>query len=136
VHDRFHSRKYLANISIRLSLRYIVRMLAAKMDTLGMGSFLDSVSKRHPDEFVIMVLDGAPSHRSGEHHAGEAATLCSRVQPRRTLIGQITIVILRRQIFDSLGAAISQAARGLKGMEENPYVHQSIVGWNWILKSL
>jgi len=41
-------------------------MLAAKMDTVIMGSFLGSVSKRHPDEFIIMVIDGAPSHRAGQ----------------------------------------------------------------------
>jgi hypothetical protein len=38
--------------------------------------------------------------------------------------------------FNTFSAVIAQAARGLKRMEENPDVHQSIVGWNWILKSL
>jgi hypothetical protein len=43
-------------------------MLAAKMDTLTMGSFLRQVSLKHPDEFVVMVLDGAPSHRASFLH--------------------------------------------------------------------
>jgi len=40
------------------------------------------------------------------------------------------------RVFDTLGAAIAQAARGLKRMEENPDVLLSIVGGNWILKSI
>jgi len=41
-------------------------MLSAKMDTLNMGAFLRHVSETYPNDFVLMVLDGAPSHRSHE----------------------------------------------------------------------
>ena len=40
------------------------------------------------------------------------------------------------RVFDSLGAAIAQTARGLMRLEEHPDILQSIVGWEWILKSL
>ncbi len=39
-------------------------MVAPKMNTLHMNGFLRHVSSKHPDEFVVMVLDGAPSHRA------------------------------------------------------------------------
>ena len=38
-------------------------MLGSKMDTLTMNVFLRQVSQNCPEEFVVMVLDGAPSHR-------------------------------------------------------------------------
>ncbi len=41
-------------------------MLGGKMDTVSMGAFLRQVSHKHPEEFVMMVVDGAPFHRA-EH---------------------------------------------------------------------
>ncbi len=41
-------------------------MTAEKMNTGNMSRFLDQVSKAHPDQFIVMVVDGASSHRSKE----------------------------------------------------------------------
>jgi hypothetical protein len=49
----------------------LVWMLAAKMDTLHMSVFLEHVSASYPDEFVMVVLDGASSHRSFDLRAPE-----------------------------------------------------------------
>lgn len=35
------------------------------------------------------------------------------------------------QVFDTLGAAIAQAVRGLKQMADNHDSVQSITGWDW-----
>jgi len=35
-------------------------MLGSKMHTLGMGDFLRLVSERHPEEFVVMVIEWVP----------------------------------------------------------------------------
>ena len=37
-------------------------MLCSKMNTEEMGRFLAAVSAAHPDEFMLMVIDGASSH--------------------------------------------------------------------------
>jgi transposase-like protein len=39
-------------------------MIAPKSHTLHMNAFLRHVSEKHSQEFVVMILDGAPSHRS------------------------------------------------------------------------
>jgi hypothetical protein len=115
-------------------------MLAAKMDTLSMGSFFDSVSKRHPDEFLIMLIDGAPLPRSGQLIDPENIVLVKlppyapEFNPVEHLWDELREKYFANRVFDSLGAALAQAARGLKCMEENPDVLQSIVGWNWIIK--
>ncbi len=117
-------------------------MLAAKMDTVTMGSFLGSVSKRHPDEFIIMVVDGAPSHRAGQLIVPENIALVRlppyspELNPVEHLWDELREKDFANRVFDTLGAAIAQAARGLKRMEENPDVLQSIVGWDWILRSI
>lgn len=117
-------------------------MLAAKMDAVTMGSFLGSVSKRHPDEFIIMVVDGAPSHRAGQLIVPENIALVRlppyspELNPVEHLWDELREKDFANRVFDTLGAAIAQAARGLKRMEENPDVLQSIVGWDWILRSI
>lgn len=117
-------------------------MMAAKMDTVTMGSFLSSVSKRHHDEFIIMVVDGAPSHRAGQLIVPENMALVRlppyspELNPVEHLWDELREKDFANRVFDTLGAAIAQAARGLKRMEENPDVLQSIVGWDWILKSI
>ena len=41
-------------------------MTAEKMNTENMSRFLDQVGKAHRDQFIVMVVDGASSHRSKE----------------------------------------------------------------------
>ena len=111
-------------------------MLAAKMDTVTMGSFLGSVSKRHPDEFIIMVVDGAPSHRAGQLIVPENIALVRlppyspELNPVEHLWDELREKDFANRVFDTLGAAIAQVARGLMRLEENPDVLQSIVGWD------
>ena len=40
--------------------------LSEKMNTEQMNGFLHQVSESHPDEFVVMVVDGASSHKGKE----------------------------------------------------------------------
>lgn len=116
-------------------------MLSAKMDTLNMGAFLDHVSNKHPDEFVLMVLDGAPSHRA--HHLRVADNMAlvrlppysPELNPAERLWDELREKDFANRVFDSLGAAIAQAARGLKRLENSPETLQSLTGWDWILSS-
>ena len=39
-------------------------MTAEKMNTENMSRFLDQVRNAHPDDFLIMILDGASSHKA------------------------------------------------------------------------
>jgi DDE superfamily endonuclease len=39
-------------------------MLCGEMNTLRMGEFLGQVSRAHPNDFMVMIVDGASSHRA------------------------------------------------------------------------
>lgn len=39
-------------------------MISEKMNTEHMSAFLAQVSAAHPEDFIVMVLDGASSHKS------------------------------------------------------------------------
>jgi len=64
-----------------------------------------------------MVLDGAPAHvrrimLSKEHSACETSSLLSGLNPVEHLWDEIREKEFANRVFDSLGAAIAQAARG------------------------
>jgi transposase len=50
-------------------------MTAEKMNTDNMTRFLLQVSEAHKDEFIVMVVDGASSHRSKELNVPENISL-------------------------------------------------------------
>lgn len=117
-------------------------MLSSKMDRLSMGSFLRNVSRKHAEEFIIMVVDGAPSHRAGQLTIPDNVALvrlppyAPELNPVEHLWDELREKEFANRVFDTLGAALAQAARGLKRMEDNPAILRSIVGWDWILRSL
>lgn len=116
-------------------------MLASKMDTLNMGAFLEHVSQRHQQEFVLMVLDGAPAHRAQHLRVPENVALIRlpsyspELNPVEHLWDELREKEFANRVFDSLGAAIAQIARGLKKIEDNPKFLRSLTGWEWILNS-
>lgn len=116
-------------------------MLSAKMDTLNMSAFLKHVASRYSSEFVLMVLDGAPSHRSHELKVPENMVLIRlpayspELNPAERLWEELREKEFANRVFDSLGAAIAQAARGMKRLEDCPEYLRSLTGWPWILLS-
>ena len=116
-------------------------MLAPKMDTINMEAFLNHVSQEHPEDFVLMVVDGAPSHRSHQLCVPENMALVRlppyspELNPVEHLWEEIREKEFGNQVFDSLGAAIAQAARGLKRLQNSPAALRSLTGWYWILTS-
>jgi transposase-like protein len=116
-------------------------MLTAKMDTLNMNAFLMHVSEKHPQDYIVMVLDGASSHRSKDLRVPENIALVRlppyspELNPAERLWDELREKEFANRVFDSLGAAIAQAARGLKRLESAPKALRSLTGWSWILNS-
>ncbi len=116
-------------------------MLGGKMDTLSMGAFLRQVSHKHPEEFVKMVVDGAPSHRAEHLRVPKNMVLVKlppyspELNPVEHLWDELREKKFANRVFETLGAVIAQTARGLKKMEEHPDRLRSLTGRDWILKS-
>lgn len=116
-------------------------MLAPKMNTINMSAFLNHVSQRHPDDFVVMVLDGASSHRSQDLRVPKNMAIVRlppyspELNPAERVWDDIREKEFANRVFGSLGAAIAQAAIGLKRLENAPDALRSLTGWDWILNS-
>jgi transposase len=113
-------------------------MTAEKMNTDSMSRFLLQVSEAHKDEFIIMVVDGASSHRSKELKVPENVSLI-RLPPYSPELNPAEQIwnVLRRdyfanRVFDSLNATTEQAELGLAEMAANKSAIHRLTNWPWI----
>jgi transposase len=113
-------------------------MTADKMNTENMTYFLSQVSEAHKNEFIVMVVDGASSHRSKDLVIPENVSL-TRLPPYSPELNPAEQVwnILRRnyfanRVFDSLDAATAQAEFGLEEMAANKLGIKTLTNWPWI----
>jgi transposase len=117
-------------------------MTSEKMNTENMSRFLNQVSKRHQADFMVMVLDGAPSHKGKELMVPEniALVFLPPYSPELNPAEQIWNVLRRdyfaNRVFDSLNAATLQAENGLAHMASNREALKILTNWHWINASL
>jgi transposase len=113
-------------------------MTTEKMNTENMSRFLTQVSKAHNGEFIVMIVDGASSHRSKDLVIPENMVLV-RLPPYSPELNPAEQIwnILRRnyfanRVFESLDAATAQAEFGLAEMAANKAAMKSLTNWPWI----
>jgi len=113
-------------------------MTAEKMNTETMSLFLDQVSKAHRNNFIVMVLDGASSHKSKDLVIPENIFLLPLppYSPELNPAEQIWNILRREffanRVFDCLDAAVAQAERGLAQLASNKEAIRRLTNWPWI----
>ncbi len=111
---------------------------AEKMNTGNMSRFLEQVSEAHKEEFIVMVVDGASSHRSKELEIPKKMSFI-RLPPYSPELNPAEQIwnVLRRdyfanRVFDTLDAATAQAEFGLTEMATNNLATRQLTNWPWI----
>jgi len=113
-------------------------MTAEKMNTDSMSHFLTQVGQTHEDEFIVMVVDGASSHKSKDLKIPKNVSLLllPPYSPELNPAEQIWNILRRdyfaNRVFDSLDAATEQAERGLTNMATNKSAIRQLTNWPWI----
>ena len=113
-------------------------MTTEKMNTENMSRFLAQVSKAHNGEFIVMIVDGASSHRSKDLviPGNMALIRLPPYSPELNPAEQIWNILRRNyfanRVFESLDAAIAQAEFGLTEMAANKVAMKSLTNWPWI----
>ena len=107
-----------------------------------MQIFLDDVSARHPQDRLVMVLDGAGWHRNQELKVPDNMRLLSlppyspELNPVEHLWDELREKFFHNRVFDSLETLEDHLETGLRSMECSPEIVRSIVSWPWIMDSL
>lgn len=113
-------------------------MTAEKMNTENMTKFLSQVSDAHPNDFCVVVLDGASSHKSKDLAVPNNVSLIflppysPELNPAEQIWNQLRRDYFANRVFDSLNAATEQAEWGLSEMAANKTAMCSLTNWSWI----
>ncbi len=111
-------------------------------NTECMQLFLNEVGIRHPQENIIMVVDGASWHTGEALKPPENMRLlvlppyAPELNPVEHIWDELREKFFHNHVFNSLFALETQLVIALKTYEENPEIIKSIVAWNWIINAL
>jgi transposase len=106
-----------------------------------MQIFLTEVAKRHPNENIIMVLDGAGWHKA-KFKLPDNLKLhflppySPELNPQEIVWHELREKWFHNKVFDSLDALEDQLVAALKELEQQPETLKSIAGWDWIINCL
>ncbi len=112
------------------------------VNTDCMQVFLDEVARRHANEHVVMVLDGAGWHRSMALRAPANMRLlplppyAPELNPVEHLWDELREKYFHNRVFDSLDALEDHLVASLGATEQATDKVRSIVAWPWIIDAL
>ena len=113
-------------------------LVLPEASTEAMNIFLAEVSARHPDEFIVMVLDGAGWHRAHALIVPENVWFhflppySPQLNPAENLWDDLREKGFHNQVFPSLDAVEDRLVEQLARMERDQERVQGIAGWAWI----
>jgi transposase len=127
-----------------------VSPLEGRLDTLilpyvngaCMHLFLTEIASRYSNERIVMILDGAGWHKSGQFPLPANLRLLSlppyapELNPVEHLWDELREKSFHNRVFDSLDALEDHLEHALRNLEKDPARVHSITGWSWIINAL
>ena len=112
------------------------------LNLVNMKIFLDEISKRYPNEYICMLMDGAAAHSLKGLQVPDNMVIekippySPEVNPAENIWDEIREKYFGNLVFDSMCAVEDQLVKAARHYEDNAAVVQSIVGWSWIMSAL
>ena len=112
------------------------------MDTVCMKIFLDAVSAQFKDEYIAMILDGAPNHRTPRLKVPDNITLIflppysPELNPKENIWDEIREKIFKNYALKSIDAVHAKLKQAILYIERNTKLVQSITSFPYIANSL
>jgi len=107
-----------------------------------MQVFLDEVASGHPEERILMVLDGAGWHNSkslkipGNMRLLSLPPYAPELNPVEHLWDDLREKSFHNRVFDSLEALEDHLEASLRDLERQKLRLHSIVAWPWIISAV
>ena len=114
-------------------------MICQKMNTEQMSLFLAQVSAAHPEDFIVMVLDGASSHKAKDLQRPENIRLVAlppyapELNPQEHVWDELREKEFPNRVFNELTAVIRQLKCGLPRLSADHESLRSLTAWPWII---
>lgn len=107
-----------------------------------MQVFLDEVALRHPNDNIVMVLDGAGWHKSQSFVLSENMKLhflppySPELNPAEHLWDELREKHFHNRVFESIDVLEDHLVDALRAMENNTERVASITRWPWIINTV
>lgn len=114
-------------------------MISQKMNTEQMSLFLSQVSAAHPGDFIVMVLDGASSHKAKELQWPEnirfirLPSYAPELNPQEHVWDELREKEFPNRVFNDLAAVIRQLQCGLPKLSADHERLRGLTAWPWIV---
>ena len=119
-----------------------LRLIMPTSNTACFQVFLDVLARRFARQDILLVLDGAPSHRCGDLVVPDNVTLLylppysPELNPKENLWDEIREKIFKNYALKSMDAVRAKLRRAILYMERNPKLIRSITSFPYIVNSL
>lgn len=114
-------------------------LIIPEANTEAMSYFLEEVSGRHPEEFILMVMDRAGWHRSRNLCIPEnigflwLPAYSPQCNPVEHIWDEIREKWFPNRVFNSLDAVEDVLSHALVTLENDQARMQSLAGFDWIV---
>jgi hypothetical protein len=115
-----------------------ITMILPFMDSFCMNLFLKEVSQSHPHHLILMVIDGAPNHRSQQYETPSNIRFlylppyCPQLNPSENMWDEMREKFFANIHFNSMKELEEHLCQTLIHYESNPQIVKSITNWEWI----
>ena len=110
-----------------------------QMNAKRMNEFLAQVSAAHPRDLIIMILDGASSHKSKELTVPRNIRFvrlppyAPELNPQEHLWDELREKEFPNRVFDDMAGVTRQLEAGLPRLAADTNRLRSLAGWPWIV---
>lgn len=117
-------------------------LILPKVSGACMQIFLDEVANRHPQERIVMVMDGAGWHESKDLMVPANIRIVKlppyspELNPVENIWDEIREKYFHNRVFDGISALEDHLSIALNHLESKPESVHSIVAWPWIVNAL
>jgi hypothetical protein len=114
-------------------------MICPKMNTEHMGQFLAQIHRAHPNEFIVMIVDGASSHVSKDLIVPENIRLlrlpayAPELNPQEHIWDELREKEFPNRVFADLASVTKQLDEGLPRLAADTAKLHGITAWPWIV---
>ncbi len=117
----------------------LISLILPYADTAAMSFYLAEVSRRHPDEHILMFLDRAGWHQAKALIVPDHLTLdwlppySPQCNPQELVWREVRRTPFGNHDYNSMGAVEDALAHRLSQLESAPAQIQSLTGFDWII---
>ena len=117
----------------------LVSLILPVVTAEAMSIFLAEVAQRHPEDFIVMVLDGAGWHRASTLVIPEKMRLLPlppyspQLNPMEHIWDELREKWFANEVFDALDGVEDRLEESLVDLEQNKGLVASITGFDWII---